>query len=534
MTWDVDTWFHLMRVHEITTAFNHGHLPNLVNFYSFKQLGQATNAMYPSFSLWPFLYILRLVPPIIQWYSLSAIFLFIGLVLTSFYARKLTDNEWLITLFSIVTIVSPGIFTNLHNGSFGMFVSAMFLPSAILALTFSRRQIQYAWLYLAVPIAIIAITHLMTLTMLVAYLGLFAIVELIKTRNLKQIVLYLKSGMLAILLAAPIFIVPIIKFQSDIVGVIPRYLVGAPVLELVKNSVKAIYSSDSYTYTGVLPLIGLVLIAICLFNKKIDWQTRYFGIISLIMFILMTNIFPWPKLTQLLGGIVQYPEWRVAAFMVPTVFVTLFLLAIDLKIEWKLKGKVLVYSLIAIFTILPFLQMTMYQRHLNATEELWQVQKQYSRETTILNEDSFKDADFYNVRQYVDYSPVEAMANAELVNRHGVTMGQSIALINGTEVTVTKHPTKDYRGIVLKFPKKVSGKVDIPIWNYEALNYDIPAAKSYQTSKLRGSLLVDLKNPTRQIVIKSVKSNVYTVTIWIMTLSWLGIAIAMIINKRKK
>lgn len=178
--------------------------------------------------------------------------------------------------------------------------------------------------------------------------------------------------------------------------------------------------------------------------------------------------------------------------------------------------------------------MTMYQRHLNATEELWQVQKQYSRETTILNEDSFKDADFYNVRQYVDYSPVEAMANAELVNRHGVTMGQSIALINGTEVTVTKHPTKDYRGIVLKFPKKVSGKVDIPIWNYEALNYDIPAAKSYQTSKLRGSLLVDLKNPTRQIVIKSVKSNVYTVTIWIMTLSWLGIAIAMIINKCKK
>ncbi|WP_156321624.1 hypothetical protein [Lacticaseibacillus saniviri] len=152
--------------------------------HEFLGLGQAFNAMYPPYFLYPLVALTRGLNGLLQWYAIQSLIVFIGLWLAVFGFRRAGGRVWSSLLFGTVTVLSQGFVAYTDSGSLGMMIGSAMLPGALMATYNVVKKGQYRdILALAVPVAITLNSHLATAVLMVIVVVIIAITQSVAART---------------------------------------------------------------------------------------------------------------------------------------------------------------------------------------------------------------------------------------------------------------------------------------------------------------------------------------------------------------
>lgn len=514
--WRTDTWFHLMRIWDLNIATRQHHLPDIVNITSFLGLGQAFNAMYPPYFLYPLVALTRGLNGLLQWYAIQSLIVFIGLWLAAFGFRRAGGRVWSSLLFGTVTVLSQGFVAYTDSGSLGMMIGSAMLPGALMATYNVVKKGQYRdILALAVPVAITLNSHLATAVLMVLVIVIIAITQSLAARTWSIFGRFSLAGGLALLLSLPAWLMPIVMAPSHLSSVRLIPLKGASLLGIVQQT----FTLNKVSLMSWLGLIALVYVPWRAIKYHQFQAGRVYYLLGALLFYLSTNLFPWSLMPTVLANVIQGVEWRLLA-MAATLLVTAgFIQSLDTLASGTQREHRLLLTLTLIGFVVPMAGITLTLGQRNRALPAWQPQDGYYHHAdNVLTPASFQSPDFYRLRWYTDYLP-ETTPKASFGAQVSVSAHQ--AVVDGKIFRVPRAVDPNSHAITFTLPQATSDWVDLPFWYYSSLHYQIPNVRQIKQST-RGSVLVKLDKPANQVTVQRVSSPLYRPAVWVMLLAWLG------------
>ena len=332
-----DSSFHLMRIEGIVSELRYGHFPVRIGSAWLGGYGYPVSIFYGDALLY-FPALLRIcgVPLI----AATKIYIFAVNLVTSWTAvvcfNRMFASRRIGAFTALLFMTSPYRLVDVYvRSAVGEYSAMIFFPPAALAFwnmctgkNTGKTECRRNALLLGVSMAGIIATHVLSAEMSVFVLVLSALVLYRKFFTQDNLLTVCRAAGTALLLSA-FFLVPFLDYYLNVPVNITSTIHADEVTLIGQNAIPfpdlfAFFSSPFGEGEKLLCTPGIVLMAALAFSiwlwteGKASTQTKILTLLSLLMLLLATNIFPWDFLSlhsrtfRFLSSI-QFP-WRFIAF----------------------------------------------------------------------------------------------------------------------------------------------------------------------------------------------------------------------------
>ncbi|GAJ26015.1 hypothetical protein JCM15457_922 [Liquorilactobacillus sucicola DSM 21376 = JCM 15457] len=464
-----DLNFHLSRLYGIGHAFS-----NPINYISFKGVGHGVNYFYPWLTFYPAYIFYKLFNngtfSLIFFLFLLTFFTFI----TSYYSCKAAfKNNKAAAIFSILYTFSGYRAVDVFQRcDIGEIIAITFFP--IILLSFYKIIIKYDfdyWLLLSLSFSLVIYSHVLSavflaFTLLLLLICLWANLEYKRTLLIK----ISESALLTIGLTS-FYWLPMLQ-QMRFIEINPPAIrdlnfTALDLSWLINNSL-----NNSINIGGAI--LGLVLLTVFVVSSsrlKVEGYTyRVVWLITVVLILLSTKLFPWSLLQNTPLKIIQYP-WR---------FLEVATLLISAIGAWLLKDTktkniiLLLFLSLSINTSISF----------NITKESWFSVDKNTFMSSVIGKES------------LDYYPIiSAGQNKDSIgNKEFVVNGKTKKVpfvASDTHVTIPVSPNKD-------------GKfLNTPFLKYLGVHATIDGKETKVKTSNRGTVQLYVPKNSKKIIITS-------------------------------
>jgi len=298
-----DMQFHISRIAEVADAFKHGQFLNITAIISDNAAGSMVNQFYPYLTLIPAVFLKLMIHNDVMAYYVTLLFYNIVTFLIAYYAfTKISKRKqvgiWGATLASLSMY---RLFSLIGTSAFGEFIAIGLIP--LIWWGYVKVISENKWGTLYIGMTLLAYTHLLSLVMVVAILGVITVVRWLVSAKLpvQELLGFLKAGFATGVSWLPYLIPYIVLTHSN--------NIANPYAGLVMGSIKPFmgYLMD-YQFTrgvGLALLLANLLVLLCW--KKIDKNTKWVFISGTIIVALASTIFPWALFADTPVKTIQFP-----------------------------------------------------------------------------------------------------------------------------------------------------------------------------------------------------------------------------------
>ncbi|WP_367300736.1 hypothetical protein [Leuconostoc carnosum] len=529
MTWKQDVWFHISRIHEINMALNNGQIPTLVSFNSFSSVGQAVNGMYPQLTLIVLTWMTHWLPPIAQYFAIFTIPIVFGSCVIFLIAKKLNVSSFNALVFTMMisSLMRPQ-FNNIQTS-----LSMVILTYATIVCFYSLKVISEkndfnAVLLLAVAVALVANTHILSTILLVIYL-------LFLTAYFFYYSKYKFKMIRGITMAVGVAVSLSFFTIYSIVKLLINHLTSPTNFLLVNSTLdldKLLANSVNWKITTSLSVFAFIAFIMIIKNwEKLSSLEKYLFGLAMGLILVMTPFIPWASFQDTPISIIQFPTRLLIFTNLTLILLMMFLLR---RITKKTIGIILI--LLSVMIIVGNIANNWQYR-----KNVLTIQKPGENKnlTTSINNNSIQEPDFFDIRYYPEYLPKKSLKNNANIRLHQPDKQQfrifnHQALSHGTKITGEKKSTT-YNSVTYDFANVKQGKFLIPFFVYDNLNYKVLLnGKSVHFDKnSQGSITVNIPHSGHQTIKMELITPKFYNIIWKFNIIMLGLVITWIIYKFK-
>ena len=350
-----DFAFHRNRLESYYDSVHHGDFfpkvfPNMANGY-----GYAADLFYPSILMLPYVFLRTVGLSFIQSYYGYMFIIAVSTYVVSYFSIKtiFKDNNIAFTFSVIYTTSTYRLLDQFLRGALGETLAFIFLPLVFLGLFQVFFEDKNKWITLAVSMALLIHSHMITSLIVTISIGLFFIYQFFSKKITAKIFInFIKAIVLSFLLCLYIF-VPIIEQNSKIAfnyinnrSIWPTGL-NYSFNDLINNSL----GNYSGNWENLKPGLGIVLILFIIIGlvyfSRSSKRMKCFYLIGILFAIVATNLFPWVLFKKSYLAFIQFP-WRILS--IATFFLSLslsfFIRDLNLKtLKWQIPVVVTIISL---------------------------------------------------------------------------------------------------------------------------------------------------------------------------------------------
>lgn len=350
-----DFAFHRNRLESYFDSVHHGNFfpkvfPNMANGY-----GYAADLFYPSILMLPYVVLRTVGLSFIQsYYGYMFIIAVSTYVVSYFSIRTIFKDNNIAFLFSVFYTTSTyRLLDQFLRGALGETLAFIFLPLVFLGLFQVFFEDKNKWIPLAVSMALLIHSHMITSLIVTISIGLFFIHQFFSKKITTKIFMnFIKAIGLSFLLCLYIF-VPIIEQNYKIAFTYINYRAIWPTglnysfNDLINNSL----GNYSGNWENLKPGLGIVLILFIIIGlvyfSQSSKEMKSFYLIGILFAIVATNLFPWVLFKKSYLAFIQFP-WRILS--IATFFLSLslsfFIRDLNLKtLKWQIPIVVTIISL---------------------------------------------------------------------------------------------------------------------------------------------------------------------------------------------
>ena len=341
-----DLFFHMLRLGGLAQGLADGSFPVKIQPIWNNNYGDAVGVMYGDLLLVIPALLYNLGFTIDFAYKFYIFLINAGTIATCYICGKhLFKTQKATILGTAFYVLSPFRLCDLYaRAAVGEHTAMMFLPIIVLGVYLiyystdadlqNSRLTEHSWIILALGYFGIVTSHVLSIIMVTAYLGLFALLNYKKTMSKRVFTDIVKAALLALLLSA-YFLIPFVD-----------YYIHVPMK--VTNGARGIYSSSAATLPQIFglplerephqasPLYGVIIIAACIlfFKKKGVRPKKGFGSVLLLAILsiwLSSNLFPYALVNHLIPFLYQK---RLESMQFPWRWLTLSSVLCYLLLGW--------------------------------------------------------------------------------------------------------------------------------------------------------------------------------------------------------
>lgn len=350
-----DFAFHRNRLESYFDSVHHGNFfpkvfPTMANGY-----GYAADLFYPSILMLPYVVLRTVGLSFIQsYYGYMFIIAVSTYVVSYFSIRTIFKDNNIAFLFSVFYTTSTyRLLDQFLRGALGETLAFIFLPLVFLGLFQVFFEDKNKWIPLAVSMALLIHSHMITSLIVTISIGLFFIHQFFSKKITTKIFMnFIKAIGLSFLLCLYIF-VPIIEQNYKIAFTYINYRAIWPTglnysfNDLINNSL----GNYSGNWENLKPGLGIVLILFIIIGlvyfSQSSKEMKSFYLIGILFAIVATNLFPWVLFKKSYLAFIQFP-WRILS--IATFFLSLslsfFIRDLNLKtLKWQIPIVVTIISL---------------------------------------------------------------------------------------------------------------------------------------------------------------------------------------------
>lgn len=349
-----DYHYHINRIEALAYAIQHFNFLPKVDGYFANGFGYASSLFYPDIFLYPAA-ILRVIgiPMIVTYWLTQVAINFLTLYFTFIAGKRLgfaNKNNLLFTLIYFLSSYRLQVLYSRHD--IGELMGMIFFPLVLSELIrFKNGQIK-EWYVLTFAMTAIALSHIISLFMIICFAAMFVILNLkyfLKKDKIKNII---KAALLTIGIVFG-FYAPIIEqvlnqqLTMETAPLIHIYQEIQPLGQLFHNSLSNQVFHAHSVNLGTVILVGLIVYTIFNLIKR---KNLSLTIMALFMFIACTQYFPWYALRNSIFASLQFP-WRF--FSLISLIVAYFIAQDDLhlfKINYS-SGILVIVMLVLSFSL---------------------------------------------------------------------------------------------------------------------------------------------------------------------------------------
>jgi hypothetical protein len=323
-----DFAFHRNRLESYFDSIHHGNFfpkvfPHMANDY-----GYAADLFYPSIFMLPYVILRTIGFSFIQSYYGYMLVIAIATYAVSYFSIKAIFKDGnLAFLFSVIYTTSTyRLLDQFLRGALGETLAFIFLPLVLLGIVKVFFEEENKWITLAVSMALLIHSHMITSLVVSISIGLFFVYQFfLKKITTKITINFIKAIGLSFLLCSYIFI-PILEQNSKIAF---NYLMNKQIWSIGLNySVNELITNSLGNYAGnwgnLKPSIGIVLVIFLIIGlvyfKQASKEMKWFYSLGIIFAIMSTNLFPWILFKTSYLAFIQFP-WRILSLS--TLFLSL-------------------------------------------------------------------------------------------------------------------------------------------------------------------------------------------------------------------
>ncbi len=350
-----DRMFHLERMEEAYQTLKNDHIISYVSTYSFARIGQAINVFYPSLNLVPYALIrIVMTNEVHAFYFFMFLEQFIGLIIAFYSGKIILKSIKGAYLFAITLRFSLYILYNdFVRCDIGESWALLFVPMALAGLYMILKDDNNNFegaLILTISLIFELCCHIITtIITIVIIVVCYVVYFLFISKSRSKFYALVTSGLLFTL--GTLFItVPIVntmlttKINKPDINMFSSY--NLPMFTLLGNSLNNELSINASPNIGLVLVITLIVGFIFLQRK--DKLMNFIYFCSLLLTIMVTNLFPWQLFEKTSLVIIQFP-WRLLVIVV--VLLSLFFAYLIIAGTSSLKIILLVLMLIFTTTI---------------------------------------------------------------------------------------------------------------------------------------------------------------------------------------
>lgn len=456
-----DMLYHLRRINELSMNIKHGNWYPYLYAYDFKNFLFPGGIFYPQITLLPFSILKAIfngyfIPVVFGWYFYTIITLINSHMVVYRYSRNFSQAAFASIIYCFSTYRAIDVW---HRFALGEAISMCFLPLVIYgiySIVFGNCK---EWPFLSIGLGFTVFSHVLSTYLDVAFclvILLLGLKSVLKNYLKFRILALLKS----ILLFASISAIYLIPFITQMVS---QTFTSAPLLNLSASAPSLstyllssidntlLQTSTSVYNPGIISIF--ILIAGILMFKKIDIMDRGILIISGVIILGVTSIFPWFIFNGVTPvSIIQF-SFRLLIF--PT-----FLLAV---LGGKLMSMLTIRKGLMFKSVVVLLLMTPY---VSSMHQYSSVIGRYS-DTTLVQLLEKGEYISYYTDQYI---PQKGFSSYNDVIKHKGT-------INGDHVTLNEFDKSPNKIVFENVVLNKGSKVIIPIYFLKNMSVSVSNVK---------------------------------------------------------
>lgn len=477
-----------------------------INFKTFAQIGDGINYFYPWLTLYPAYVLVRLTHSLVVGMGIFIIWINILTGLIAYYSSKSIFHNKLVALtFSVLYIFTTYRSLDLYRRfDIGEFIAMTFIPLTVSALYQIIVCDKQRWVMLAVAMALILYSHLLSLVLC----GVAGALEVIALYSLSQnkwggIKQLIKAVVLWFLLGLG-FLIPCIQQRQ--LGVAMPFKAWLPNMALpVKQMIINGLSNSLGNNRDIIVSLGVLCTLICvtgIFLRKksrIEWR---FLIVGIVLALMMTKLFPWKLFGHLLDFI-QFP-WRFGE--VAVIFLLLF------GVSWLLKRKH-PYVIAGILIIASLCSFVIRTQRLNT----------YANSSIIIT----SSRNLCNPPRL--FLPVDYQLQKAVLNEAGIVQHNFMDEKGNTQPEIAIAPSQ-----VTVIPRRTTSELNTPFEAYEGVFAKESSEKVLSGGvSSRGTLLIKQVKRGERIVVTSRYTLAGRIAQWISLITLVSCLWFWVKNRRR-
>lgn len=397
MHYKMDMWYSIMRIQEMNGYWHNLSWPALGNIYSFGQSGQLIQGMYPSFTMMILVGLTSFLSGINQIYAIILL-LILGMSTSFHWVFNKALNNKLLAFVSTIIIVYPMVFVcAIERGQFGMVFAYIFLPIVFWGLRLMQENNRLAPIYVGVGVGLIWLSHISSGIFVVILVMIMGAVDLILSR--KNFLKYVQAGTLTAIIALPTLL-KVIFLNSNVMGVFST--TTETDLHLI-HILKPIWQGGTGYFT-VIYLIGMLYVIATVYRQS---TMKTMKMTSIIMMLMATSV-----AYLIIFKPLQFPG-RFFLYAFPMAMFIMLVELPDMIKNWKSDNQRFVYILLIMLALVPAVNAGVRQYGFLISKPLWQVEGNFARRYTKIDQATLDNPGFQKTRTYIDYMPKQQKVTAE-------------------------------------------------------------------------------------------------------------------------
>lgn len=303
----VDWLFHSARVEQIYDNLRQGCKFTFIATTTFQHTGVGSFLFYPDGSLYIWALLRFILSPVKAYYAWVGIFLFLTFVISYWCMLKFSNDKLRSFIFALLYGLAPyHLYLSPVNWVIGEFTAYTFIPIVFLGIYEVLRRNEKEWPLLAVGVALLMLSHLLSVALCAEIFVVLLLVTLLlfnkKKLSLSRWMGLVKAGILALGLSLPIVVLLVSEYFHK--GVEGPYS-GVYIVQNLSN-----LFTDSMNNLATWSSIGLILLVVALTGWKwVNHENYEFTLYGLVigLLLLSTAIFPWKSFNHTPFAIIQLP-----------------------------------------------------------------------------------------------------------------------------------------------------------------------------------------------------------------------------------